>query len=271
MKKTAAILKDINIDKATGPDKLPGRILKMCADELAAPITHLARRMLAEGIWPDCWREHWVTPLYKKKAVSNPGNYRGVHLTTIISKAVERVISEIFSDFLEASGAVSKNQWAFKIGHSCRDLVSLFANTCILALHAGQKIGVYLSDISGAFDRVSSDLLLEKLKAAGVSPEMLNFIDAYLKPRRSRVIVGGAQSREFILQDTVFQGTVLVPKFWNEFFDDVSAAIPAEFQSNKFADDLTCLKLYAKDTSTEGIHKNLEECQKAVHGWGRNN
>ena len=65
VKKTAAILKDINIDKATGPDKLPGRILKMCADELAAPITHLARRMLAEGIWPDCWREHWVTPLYK--------------------------------------------------------------------------------------------------------------------------------------------------------------------------------------------------------------
>ena len=149
--------------------------------------------------------------------------------------------------------------------------MSLFANTCILALHAGQQIGVYLSDISGAFDRVSSDLLLEKLKAAGVSPEMLNFIDAYLKPRRSRVIVGGAQSREFILQDTVFQGTVLGPKFWNAFFDDVSAAIPPEFQSNKFADDLTCLKLYAKDTSTEGIHKNLEECQKAVHGWGRKN
>jgi len=247
-KKTLAILKAINVDKATGPDGLSRRMLKHCAEELAGPVTQLARRMLEKGEWPDCWRDHWITPLYKKKSVSDPGNYRGVHLTAVLSKSVERVIAELLSKYLEASGAVDKNQWAFKVGHSCRDLVSLFTNTCILSLHAGHKTGVYLSDISGAFDRVSKTLLLEKLRAAGVSNEMLAFIDSYLQSRRSTVIVGGAKSKVFKLEDTVFQGTVLGPKFWNVFFDGVSKAVPAEYQSKKFADDLTCLKEFSKET-----------------------
>ena len=43
-------MKDIDIDKATGPDLLPGRILKECAEELAHPITQLVRQMLAQRI-----------------------------------------------------------------------------------------------------------------------------------------------------------------------------------------------------------------------------
>ena len=99
-----------------------------------------------------------------------------MHLTAVLSKSVERVIAEVLCKYLEASGAISKDQWAFRIGHSCRDLVALFTNTCILALHAGRKVGVYLSDISGAFDRVSSELPLRNLEAAGVHHDMLRFL-----------------------------------------------------------------------------------------------
>ena len=194
-----------------------------------------------------------------------------MHLTAVLSKSVERVIAEVLCKYLEASGAISKDQWAFRIGHSCRDLVALFTNICILALHAGRKVGVYLSDISGAFDRVSKTLLLEKLQAAGVSEDMLKFIASYLEPRRSTVLVGGAKSKKFKLQDNVFQGTVLGPEFWNVFFDDVSEAAPTDYQSKKFADDLTCLEEFAKEISNEEIQSDLRECQIAVHEWGNAN
>ena len=46
---TRKILKEINADKATGPDALPGRILKECFEELATPITLLAKRLLILG------------------------------------------------------------------------------------------------------------------------------------------------------------------------------------------------------------------------------
>ena len=96
---TRKILQDINADKSTGPDSLPGRILKECAEELAAPITLLAKRLLVLGEWPDCWRRHWISPLYKKRATSQAKNYRGVHLTAVLSKTVERIISAILGDY----------------------------------------------------------------------------------------------------------------------------------------------------------------------------
>ena len=76
VRKTKAILKKINPDKATGPDQLPGRILKECADELAYPVTLLARQMLKLRQWPECWRDHWLAPIFKKGSVANPEKYR---------------------------------------------------------------------------------------------------------------------------------------------------------------------------------------------------
>ena len=76
---TRRVLANIDEGKATGPDGIPGVILKRTRRELAAPITRLARRLLTLGAWPDIWRYHWIAPLYTRKFVYNPLHYRGVH------------------------------------------------------------------------------------------------------------------------------------------------------------------------------------------------
>ena len=81
----------------------------------------------------------------------------------------------------------------------------------ILAICCGQKIGAYLSDISGAFERVFKTLLLTKLSAFEVGSTYLNFLESYLAPRKGKVVVQGASSDPFDLEDSVFQGTVLGP------------------------------------------------------------
>jgi len=81
----------------------------------------------------------------------------------------------------------------------------------ILAICCGQKVGAYLSDISGAFDRVFKTYLLAKLYAVGVGSKYLNFLDSYLAPRKGKVVVQGAASEMFDLEDSVFQGTCLGP------------------------------------------------------------
>ena len=57
--------------------------------------------------------------------------------------------------------------------------------------------------------------MLAKLQAAGVGPKYLNFLDAYLSPRKGKVVVQGEASDLFTLLDMVFQGTVLGPPLWN--------------------------------------------------------
>ena len=74
------VLKALDPSKATGSDKIPAKILKECAVELSIPIMRLVRQMIAEGSWPAVWRRHLVAPIHKKKAKSDPNNYRGVHI-----------------------------------------------------------------------------------------------------------------------------------------------------------------------------------------------
>ena len=142
----------------------------------------------------------------------------------------------------------------------------------ILAVCSGKKIGAYLSDISGAFDRVFKLYLLAKLHAAGVNADFIKFLDAYLSPRRGRVVVQGSASQEMILDDSVFQGTVLGPPLWNSFFADV--ATPAKSTGGKeamFADDLNVFQLFDRLAPPEECCEILSECRRNVHAWGRKN
>ena len=91
----------------------------------------------------------------------------------------------------------------------------------ILAVCTGKKVGAFLSDISGAFDRVFKPYILAKLHACGVGTFFLNFLDAYLTPRKGQVVVQGSYSDCFEIANSVFQGTVLGPPLWNTFFADV--------------------------------------------------
>ena len=142
----------------------------------------------------------------------------------------------------------------------------------IFAVCKNRKVGAYLSDISGAFDRVSKIYLLSKLHASGVGSKYLNFLDSYLAPRKGRVVVQGAFSDEFSLEDTVFQGTVLGPPLWNVFFSDV--AMPARSSGGKeamFADDLNMFQEFDRLTPLPKVMEKLSECRRNVHKWGRVN
>ena len=46
------VLKGPDADSSTGPDGVPGRILKTCAASLALPVALLSRCILRCGVWP---------------------------------------------------------------------------------------------------------------------------------------------------------------------------------------------------------------------------
>ena len=73
-------LLSLDISKATGPDALPARILKEIAHEIFEPFACLCTRIVEEGHWPNCWREHNLVPIYKRLSVFDPNHYRGVHI-----------------------------------------------------------------------------------------------------------------------------------------------------------------------------------------------
>ena len=58
-------LKSINPNKATGPDNIPNKVLKMAADILAPSLSAIFNRSLSMGIYPDDWKMARVLPILK--------------------------------------------------------------------------------------------------------------------------------------------------------------------------------------------------------------
>ena len=64
------------------------------------------------------------------------------------------------------------------------------------ALDKGLKVGVLFIDFRKAFDTVNHTILLEKLKAIGVSGDLLSWLDDYLSARKQFVQSSGFQSKQ---------------------------------------------------------------------------
>ena len=89
------------------------------------PLTVLCRRILIEGHWPATWRVHRLCPLYKKLPVYDANNYKGVHITSILSKVAERIIGGPLLRFFETANCYGNHQWAYRKHRSSSDLITL--------------------------------------------------------------------------------------------------------------------------------------------------
>ena len=266
------ILSSLREDSATGPDLLPTRVLTRCARSLALPVCMIVRMIVASGCWPRIWQVHWLFPLYKKHARHDASNYRGIHLTPQLSKVVERMIGVHLLPFLEKSGVYGPSQFAYRIGHGYRDALAYVTFNWVWALGLGKRVAVYCSDVSGAFDRVSAPKLLAKLSSAGVHPDLLKVLAAWLQERSANVCVDGCMSDSFALRNSVFQGTVLGPPLWNVFYGDARHAIhEVGFEECIFADDLNCFKVLAGSYGDNSAFNLLGRCQETLHKWGEAN
>ena len=158
-----------------------------------------------------------------------------------------------------------KNQWAFSPGLSFKNLMTMLMMSFILAVCTNQKTCAFLSDSSGAFDRVSKEILLSKLQGFGVGETCLRFLDSYLAPRVGNVVVQGKMSENMIMDNSVWQGTVFGPPLWNSFFSDVSASAQSTGgQESMFADDLNVFKKFGRLQPLPELMSSMEKCRSNV-------
>ena len=96
--KVRDILRNIDCNKAQGPDNIHGVILKTCANSLALPLSILFQLIYNTGILPAEWKRANIVPVFKKGVKENIENYRPISLTCISAKVMERIIyDELFS------------------------------------------------------------------------------------------------------------------------------------------------------------------------------
>ena len=82
-------LANIEVSKAAGPDRILNRVLREFPDELAYPVTDLLNRSFKAGLFPESWKQSFISPIPKTCPILSENDLRPISLTTTLSKIQE--------------------------------------------------------------------------------------------------------------------------------------------------------------------------------------
>ena len=120
-------LKSINPNKATGPDNIPNKVLKMAAEILSPSLSAIFNRSLSMGIYPDDWKMARVLPIFKSGDKDDIGNYRPISIISAIAKVFGRLVHDQFYTYLSSNQLINPYQSGFRSTFST--LTSLLEST----------------------------------------------------------------------------------------------------------------------------------------------
>ena len=260
------ILRTLKTDKASGPDGLSNRILKELSHELSSPLCSLFNKSLSLGKFPSPYKDANVTPVHKKGDLSLVSNYRPISLLNSVAKLFEKLVFKYLYNHLQDNNMLSSLQSGFIPGDSTVNQLVYLYHIFTEALDAGKEVRTVFCDISKAFDRVWHEGLIYKLKAAGVSGDVLRWFQSYLSGRRQRVVLPGSLSEWVYIKAGVPQGSILGPLLFLLYINDIVKNIGSNIRL--FADD-TSLFIIVDNPTTAALclNSDLEKLSRWAAIW----
>lgn len=256
-------LNSLDTSKSPGPDEIHPRVLKEVAASIAPALTILYNNTLKSHNVPDDWRTALITALFKKGDKSDPGNYRPVSLTCIICKILESIIYDHIVQHMIENSLFSKSQYGFIRKRSAAlQLMNVLELWCNILDENGVIDDINM-DFQKAFDTVPHRRLLGKLESHGITGDVLQWIEAFLKNRKQRVVINGHRSEWTTVISGVPQGSVIAALLFVIFINDLPENIKS--QLFMFADDCKFFRQILSNEDTEIMQEDLD----TLHEWSK--
>ncbi|CAB4043417.1 Hypothetical predicted protein, partial [Paramuricea clavata] len=260
-----SVLKAINPSKASGPDQIPGRILKECANEIAPSLTQIINLSLRIGMLPKEWKWANVVPVFKRGDVENVTNYRPISLLSVVEKVVERCVFDKFFPFI--ASRVYHLQHGFMKGRSTVTQLLEIVHLLTKSIDEKGQTDIAFLDFSKAFDSVSHLSMMDKLYAAGIRGSLLKWFGSYLHDRKQRVVLDGKCSEWLDVTSGVPQGSILGPALFVLFINDMPDVISESGTLALFADDAKCLRTINSDADCVALQRDLNNLTTWSAEW----
>ena len=113
------VLKNLDPNKTPGPDGMHPKVLMEVAEEIAEPVYMIYEESLLTSSIPDYWEVANITSIFKGGDRKDPGIYRPASLTSVLCKALEKLIREKILDHICREDLFSPSQHGFRTERSC--------------------------------------------------------------------------------------------------------------------------------------------------------
>ncbi|XP_046662827.1 uncharacterized protein LOC124355712 [Homalodisca vitripennis] len=253
------ILRSLDSSKSPGPDMIPPRVLRMCAEVLAPHLSIHFNNLLSQGVFPTNLKSGFLVPLHKSGSRSNVKNYRPIVIQPAMAKIFEKLVLDRMT--FTFKNLIIPEQHGFQRGRSTATNLVEFTSVVLPALSRGKQVDCVYLDFSKAFDRVGHSHLLKKLEAFGVTGTLHAWFRSYLDGRTLQVKYAGTLSRQVNVLSGVPQGSHLGPFLFSMFINDIGTTLSSQYLL--FADDV---KIFAEISSIQHQQELQRDLQR-IQDW----
>jgi len=250
-------------NSAPGFDTITNELLKNGNDDLIHTLTNMFNRFLLLESTPEEWNQGIIVPIFKKGNKNDLNNYRGITLTSCVSKIFNRLVCDRISVFIESNDILTEVQGGFRKDHRCED--HIFTLKSIIATRSAENKSTYLAflDFRKAFDTVWREGLLSIAWNIGIRGKVWNILDNLYKNVQCNVKLGDIETDLFDIDEGLKQGCVLSPILFCIYINELTKMLRNESVGvNVFDVNINCL-FWADDVVL--IAENESDLQKMLN------
>ena len=274
-KEITSTIKELKNGKAFFSDNIGNEALKHGLIYIKESLRYLLNVVFQKGHFPTKWADGIIIPLHKKDDKADVNNYRGIIISSCLSKVLLKILNKRIDGFMSQSGKWSLYQCGFKKDHRTED--NLFVLKTIYNSYVkDENKDVYIAfiDFSKFFDKINREMMLYKLLKYGINGQIYKLIKSVYSKTGYQVRIGDDISPMFYGNNGLKQGCCMSPTlssiYQNDLHDNFRTADcdpiqlgTLQINSISWADDLILMSL-----SKEGLQKCVLKLEEYCRKWG---
>ena len=165
-------------------------------------------------------------------------------------------------NFLNKNDISTALQYGFKTNSSTELAITTLYDKLLDNLNNKKTTCSIFLDLKKAFDSISHDILLKKLEHHGFRDTVWKLLNLYLKDRKIWTKVDNSISKLNSVKFGILQGSVLGPRFFLLYVNDLPEA--SRFETILFADDTN---LHLSHSNIKTLQVQVSREMKNIENW----
>merc|ERR1712082_416079 len=145
--------------------------------------------------------------------------------TELLVRVLEKLLHNVMERHAEKHGLLGEEQHGFRKRRSTISNILRCQQRLLQERSRGKTVDTIFLDLSKAFDKVPTKMLVKRLKNCGFRGKILQFCRNFLEGRRQYVVANGRPSEERAVTSGTPQVGCLSPQFFGLYISPVVALL----------------------------------------------